>query len=73
MELPREIVLLIKEFSHPMTRPDWREGCYYKRFLNCEFIWTQTIIYCGEFFEVYDDDMYDDEIDYADIRYHDRN
>ena len=24
MELPHDIVLLIREFSRPLTRPDWR-------------------------------------------------
>lgn len=28
MELPDDILKLIKEYSMPMTRPDWRKGCY---------------------------------------------
>ena len=59
MELPDDVLTLIKDFSKPITRGDWREGCFYKRYLNCEFIWSQTIIYCGEYLELYnyhDDD-----------------
>ena len=31
MELPPEILRLIKEYSLPLTKPDWRKGCYYNR------------------------------------------
>ena len=34
MELPDDVLSLIKEFSHPITRPDWRtlHKMTYKRF-----------------------------------------
>jgi len=31
MELPDDILNIIREYSKPLTRPDWREGCYYNR------------------------------------------
>ena len=31
MELPDDILNIIREYSKPITRPDWREGCYYNR------------------------------------------
>ena len=31
MELPYDVLNIIKEFSNPITRPDWRLGCYYNR------------------------------------------
>jgi hypothetical protein len=32
MELPDDVLKIIKEYSMPITRPDWRKGCYYNRF-----------------------------------------
>jgi hypothetical protein len=32
MELPDDILKIIKEYSMPITRPDWRKGCYFNRF-----------------------------------------
>lgn len=32
MELPDDVLNIIKEYSKPLTRPDWRLGCYYNRF-----------------------------------------
>jgi hypothetical protein len=32
MELPQELVILIKEFAKPISRPDWRQGCIWKRY-----------------------------------------
>lgn len=31
MELPDDVLKIIKEYSQPITRPDWRQGCYYNR------------------------------------------
>lgn len=31
MELPIELQRIIKEYSMPLTRPDWRKGCYCNR------------------------------------------
>ena len=31
MELPDDVLMIIKEYSMPMTRLDWRLGCYYNR------------------------------------------
>lgn len=32
MELPDDILMIIKEYSMPITRPDWRKGCYFNRY-----------------------------------------
>jgi hypothetical protein len=32
MELPDDILKIIKEYSMPITRPDWRKGCYFNRY-----------------------------------------
>lgn len=32
MELPEDVLMIIKEYAQPITRPDWRLGCYYNRF-----------------------------------------
>ena len=32
MELPDDVLSIIKEYSMPITRSDWRKGCYYNRF-----------------------------------------
>jgi len=34
MELPDDILKIIKEYTQPITRPDWREGCYFNRHLD---------------------------------------
>jgi len=31
MELPEDVLMIIREYSKPLTRPDWRLGCYYNR------------------------------------------
>jgi hypothetical protein len=31
MEFPKEIQMIINEYAKPMTRPDWRKGCYFNR------------------------------------------
>jgi len=31
MEFPLEIQNLINEYAKPITRPDWKEGCYFSR------------------------------------------
>jgi hypothetical protein len=32
MELSDDVLKIIKEYSMPITRPDWRRGCYFNRF-----------------------------------------
>jgi len=34
MELPDDVLKIIKEYSMHITRPDWREGCYFNRHLD---------------------------------------
>jgi len=34
MILPDEILAIIKEYSKPLTRPDWRQGCWFKQQLR---------------------------------------
>jgi len=34
MILPDDVLALIKEYSMPLTRPDWRSGAYFKRQLR---------------------------------------
>jgi len=31
MELPTDVLMYIKEFSRPISRPDWRKGCAFNR------------------------------------------
>ena len=31
MELPKEIIMIISEYSKPASRPDWRLGSYLNR------------------------------------------
>jgi hypothetical protein len=31
MELPDDILMIIREYSKPLTRPDWRLGSYFNR------------------------------------------
>lgn len=31
MELPDDVLRIIKEYSMPISRPDWRQGCYFNR------------------------------------------
>ena len=31
MELPDDVLNIIKEYAQPITRPDWRKGCFYNR------------------------------------------
>lgn len=42
MELPIELQRLIKEFSMPLTRPDWRKGCYCNRQLFFRIYYIKT-------------------------------
>ena len=34
MELPDDILKIIKEYSQHISRPDWRECCYFNRHLE---------------------------------------
>ena len=34
MNFPDDILMIIKEFSMPCSRPDWRQGCLINRFYN---------------------------------------
>ena len=36
MELPDDILMHIKEYSKPMTRPDWRKGSAFNRYKQAE-------------------------------------
>lgn len=50
MELPHDVLMLIKEYAQPLTRPDWRKGCYYNRFhykiyINYKFKYFVLLIY----------------------------
>ena len=31
MELPDDILDIIRKYYQPISRPDWRQGCYFKR------------------------------------------
>ena len=31
MELPDDVLRIIKEYSMPISRPDWKKGCYFNR------------------------------------------
>jgi hypothetical protein len=51
MELPDDVLNIIKEYAQPITRPDWRRGCYYNRFpyrifnINYTFKYFVVLIY----------------------------
>lgn len=32
MELPDDVLKIIKDYSMPINRPDWRKGCYFNRY-----------------------------------------
>ena len=34
MEFPIEIQMKINEYAKPMTRPDWKKGCYIYRVIG---------------------------------------
>jgi len=46
MELPADVLMIIKEFSKPVTRVDWREGCFIKRMFKCKCCWKRMIKNC---------------------------
>ncbi len=57
-ELPKEIIDLIKEFSMPLSRPDWRLGNYHTRIFNTTidviFIFKEYIkIYNNKYKEMF--------------------
>jgi hypothetical protein len=47
MELPEDIIYIINQYSKPITRPDWRQGCNFKRALLKEDInyYSNFILY----------------------------
>jgi len=45
MEFPEDIIKLIKDFSMPITRPDWRNGCWFKRQLRHNTNYHKYILY----------------------------
>lgn len=34
MELPQDVLDIIREYSKPLTKGDWRQGSYFKRNFN---------------------------------------
>jgi len=67
MELPDDILNIIKEYSQPITRPDWRKGCYYNRRLyhlyglKYKFKFIVNLCYrvlLTGFYCIYDRDLY---------------
>jgi hypothetical protein len=67
MELPDDILNIIKEYSQPMTRPDWRKGCYYNRRLygvyglKYKFKFIVNLLHrvlLTPFYCIYDRDLY---------------
>lgn len=38
MELPIEIQRIINDYAKPITRPDWKKGCYFCRMEYTEFL-----------------------------------
>jgi hypothetical protein len=40
MELPDDVLNLIKEYAQPLTRPDWRKGCYFNRHIYLDIYFT---------------------------------
>jgi len=44
MELPIELQMIINEYAKPITRPDWRKGCYFNRQKYKEYVFTELIV-----------------------------
>ncbi len=44
MELPIELQMIINEYAKPMTRPDWRKGCYFNRYIYDEYTFAGLIV-----------------------------
>ena len=45
MELPDDVISLIKEYSMPITSPKWRNGCYFKQQLKYNTNYHNYILY----------------------------
>jgi len=45
MEFPQDILKIIKEYSMPITRPTWREGCWFKQQLRSNTDYHKYILY----------------------------
>lgn len=43
MYLPDDVLDIIREYSKPLTRPDWRQGSYFKRNFNLYHYLIQQI------------------------------
>lgn len=64
MELPDDVVDLIREFSQPLTRPNWRQlhimplGVFYLDFYYCPYYHTEygEIVQFKNMFLLLDDD-----------------
>lgn len=48
MELPEDILKIIKEYSMPVTRPDWRTLHIMPDYIYKNILSTHSILYCGE-------------------------
>ena len=44
MELPDDILDIIKKYYQPISRPDWRQGCYFSRIIMKENFYSVKII-----------------------------
>ena len=51
MELPQDLLILIKEFSKPISRPDWRQGSILnrnnitKQSIRGHLFWNFSVLY----------------------------
>jgi hypothetical protein len=70
MELPYDVVKLIKEYSMPLSRPDWRLGCYLNRHIYTYFNFTDMIkLLAEDFSNIEDYDDFDDTEEYDNFDY----
>ena len=45
MELPDDIIAIIREYSKPCTRPDWKKDSYIKRNEPSEYYFQHSVQY----------------------------
>ena len=67
MELPDDILDIIKKYYQPISRPDWRHGCYYCRIIKKEnlysyhdlikIVMTNAVRYQGIYVSIWGDDF----------------
>ena len=69
MEFPQDIQNIINEYAKPITRPDWRKGCYFSRYSHPYFETYQELItqsvYDFNYDTIYSETSDDDDSSYS--------